>query len=197
MVQQPTQPEASPQVDYPAPPDVHWIMLLAAWVIFAILFMICTSKDDWEFFSSLTIDVWALFICIWIRKLDKSSLSIYWCGAYVAVQLACSMPSAPQPPSLGLAIVSLASGLLRIVLWIVTIYVVRAELLKHYNEQEPVGLRLNGFMTFFFSFLYFQSRLYVITQFKKSRKKAKLLSQAAPLSIDASYANAADGFLLK
>jgi hypothetical protein len=52
-------------------------------------------------------------------------------------------------------------------------------------------------MTFFFSFLYFQSRLYVITQFKKSRKKAKLLSQAAPLSIDASYANAADGFLLK
>jgi hypothetical protein len=107
------------------------------------------------------------------------------------------MPSAPQPPSLGLAIVSLASGLLRIVLWIVTIYVVCAELLKHYNEQEPVGLRLNGFMTFFFSFLYFQSRLYVITQFKKSRKKAKLLSQAAPLSIDASYANAADGFLLK
>ena len=160
MDQPQTQPEASPQVVYPAPPDVHWAMLLAAWVVFAILFIICTPKDDWQFFSNLTVDVWALFICLWIHKLDKTSMSIYWCGAFVAVQLASSMPSGQQTPSLGGDVVSTAAELLCLVLWIVTIYVVRAELLKHYNEQEPVGLRLNGIMTFFFSFLYFQSRLY-------------------------------------
>jgi hypothetical protein len=97
-------------------------------------------------------------------------MSIYWCGAYVAVQLAGSVPSAPQTFSMGLEIVSVASGLLRLVLWIVTIYVVRAELLKHYKEREPIGLQLGGIMTFFFSFLYFQSRLYPLVQFKKHQE---------------------------
>ncbi|MGD0520550.1 MAG: hypothetical protein ABSA48_04780 [Terracidiphilus sp.] len=170
MDQPPTQPEASPKVVYPSPPDVHWAMLLAAWVVFAILIMICTPKDDWDFLSSLAVDVWALFICLWIRKLDPRSMSIYWCGAYVAVQLAGSVPSAPQTFSMGLEIVSVASGLLRLVLWIVTIYVVRAELLKHYKEREPIGLQLGGIMTFFFSFLYFQSRLYPLVQFKKHQE---------------------------
>ena len=146
-------------------------MLLTAWVVFAILIAICTPKEDWEFFSNLAVDVWALFICLWIRKLDPRSMSIYWCGAYVAVQLASSVPSAPQPYTLGLEVVIVASGLLRLVLWIVTIYVVRAELLKHYNERELIGLRLGGIMTFFFSFLYFQSRLYPIVQFKKQQEK--------------------------
>jgi len=167
----PTQPEAPHKVVYPAPPDVHWGMLLTAWVVFAILIAICTPKEDWDFFSYLAVDVWALFICIWIRKLDPRSMSIYWCGAYVAVQLAGSVPSAPQPYSLGLEVVAVASGLLRLVLWIVTIYVVRAELLKHYNQREPIGLRLGGVTTFFFSFLYFQSRLYPIVQFKKQQEK--------------------------
>jgi len=48
-------------------------------------------------------------------------------------------------------------------------FVIRAELLKHYNEREPAGLKLGLFMTFFFSYLYFQYHLYKIALAKKQQ----------------------------
>ena len=45
------------------------------------------------------------------------------------------------------------------ILEIVTIFLIRSDLERHYNEREPYGLQLNGLMTFFFSFLYFQYHL--------------------------------------
>src|SRR5581483_7283025 len=78
---------------------------------------------------------WPLYLCIWIRKIDPRSSSLYW------------------------AIASLVTGfgfLFSWLLWIVVIFELREELLEHYNWREPMHLRLNFFLTVFGSFLYFQ-----------------------------------------
>ena len=54
---------------------------------------------------------------------------------------------------------------------------IRADLLRHYNEREPIGINLSPGMTFFFAFFYIQSQLYPIAQLK--RRKAKGLVTAA------------------
>jgi hypothetical protein len=35
----------------------------------------------------------------------------------------------------------------------------RHSMLEHYNEREPIGLRLSAAMTFFFNVLYFQHHM--------------------------------------
>jgi len=96
-----------------------------------------------EFLVNLVIAAWPIYLCIWIRKIDDRSLSLYW------------------------ALASFATGFLfSWLLWIVVIFEIREELQEHYNRREPVGLRLNLVMTILFSFVYFQYRLNKIAQDK-------------------------------
>jgi hypothetical protein len=89
-----------------------------------------------EFLVNLVIAAWPIYLCIWIRKIDDRSLSLYW------------------------ALASFATGFLfSWLLWIVVIFEIREELLDHYNRREPIGLRLNLIMTVLFSFVYFQYHL--------------------------------------
>ena len=53
------------------------------------------------------------------------------------------------------------------ILGIAIAFMIRADLLRHYNEREPIGINLSPGLTFFFSFFYLQSQLYPIAQFKK------------------------------
>ena len=71
-------------------------------------------------------------------------------------------------------------ALICIVIWIATIYLVRAELHYHYNQREPVGLYLSGVMTFFFSFLYFQYHLYKIAQLRERYGDKPFYYQGGP-----------------
>jgi hypothetical protein len=48
----------------------------------------------------------------------------------------------------------------------------REELLDHYNRREPVGLRLNWFLTALFSFVYFQYILNKISREQESLQEA-------------------------
>jgi hypothetical protein len=97
-----------------------------------------------EFLVNLVIAAWPIYLCLWIRKIDHRSLSLYW------------------------ALASFATGFLfSWLLWIVVVFEIREELLEHYNLREPVGLRLNLLMTLFFSFVYFQYHLNRITREKE------------------------------
>ena len=100
--------------------------------------------------------------------------------------------STRRSSSLYWAVASLVTGFLfSWLLWIVVIFELREELLEHYNRREPIGLRLNWFLTALFSFFYFQYELNKISREKdqvrratsSQRQKPKLLTPLdAPLA---------------
>jgi hypothetical protein len=120
---------------YPCPPRVHWAILLVA-LLAAEGLVFWFVPDTYRNFAVYAVAVaWPLYLCIWVRKIDHRSSSLYW------------------------AIASLVTGfgfLFSWLLWIVVIYELREELLEHYNRREPINLRLNAVLTFLFSFVYFQ-----------------------------------------
>jgi len=154
-------------VEYPPPPRVHWTVLLLAWIVLAILFASIAPPAYQKLLNRLVVDAWAFRFCIWIRGLDPSTRSPFWCDVYVVVELAYALVSVRQNKSIieqditwYLAFASFCLGC-----W--TLYLIRSDLLKQYNRREPYGLELNGLMTYLFSFLYFQAQLYPIAQAKK------------------------------
>jgi hypothetical protein len=175
-----TLPETAPRVIYPPPPNVHWGVLLAAEFVIALLVIWIFPKLYWNFVSNLAVDAWAIYLCLWLHKLDVRFMSIFWCAAYVASQLALTAPSGPQPSSDGIPVVASILALVSLGTWIVTIFVIRAELHIHYNVREPVGLYLSGAMTFLFSFLYFQYHLYKIAQLREKYGDRPFYYQGGP-----------------
>jgi len=173
-------PETEYRVVYPPPPDVHWGTLLSAEVVITVLAVFIFPKAYWNLVSTLVIDAWAIYLCLWLHKLDARFMSIFWCAAFVASQLAIVAPSALQPSSAGITIVAGILALISLCTWIVTIYVIRAELHIHYNVREPIGLYLSGAMTLFFSFLYFQYHLYKIAQLREKYGDRPFYYQGGP-----------------
>jgi hypothetical protein len=184
MDESPEQFEARERLAYPPPPNVHWGVLFLAQIVIAIVACFLFPRAYWTLVSNLAFDAWAIYLCLWIRKLEPGAMSIYWCAAYVALQLAASVPGGPAPAANGVIIFAVTLGLICIVIWIATIYLIRAELHYHYNQREPVGLYLSGVMTFFFSFLYFQYHLYKIAQLREQHGDRPFYYQGGPPLID-------------
>ena len=121
---------------FPSPPRLPWVVLLIAIAGSEALVLWLVRQPFREFLVNLVIAAWPIYLCLWIRKIDQRSLSLYW------------------------ALASFATGFLfSWLLWIVVIFEIREELLEHYNAREPIGLRLNLLMTLLFSFVYFQYHL--------------------------------------
>jgi hypothetical protein len=180
-MEEPSKPfETEPRVIYPPPPNVHWGTLLVAEFVVALLTVYIFPKPYWNLVSSLVCDAWAIYLCLWLYKLDARFMSVFWCAAFVASQLAVLAPSALQPSSGGITIVAGILALISLCTWIVTIYVIRAELHIHYNVREPIGLYLSGVMTLFFSFLYFQYHLYKIAQLREKYGDRPFYYQGGP-----------------
>jgi hypothetical protein len=138
------------------------------WALGALIGWLAPSPYQ-NLLNSLVVDAWAFYLCLWIRTLDPDARCIFWCDAYVVVELAYVATTIRQNPS---ALHEWFTGILGFasaILGVATIYLIRSDLLRHYNEREPIGLQLNKMMTFFFSFLYFQSQLYNIAQYKKGQ----------------------------
>lgn len=146
-------PVARYKAHYPPPPPLHWAVLFFAIVGSEGLVLWLVPQPYREFLVNLVIAAWPIYLCIWIRKIDERSLSLYW------------------------ALASFATGFLfSWLLWIVAIFEIREELLDHYNRREPVGLRLNVVMTALFSFVYFQYHLNRITR-EKSQQAVQLVAE--------------------
>ena len=164
---QPDSPGAFQHFEYSPPPRVHWSLLLLAWIGLAILFALLAPPQYQKLLNSLVVDAWAFRLGLWIRGLDPNAGSPFLCEVYVVVELAYALVSVRQNRSPIEQDIVAELGFTSFCLGIWTIYLIRSDLLKHYNRREPLGLELNGYLTYMFSFLYFQSQLYPIAKSKE------------------------------
>jgi len=165
---QPDSPGAFQHIEYPPPPRVHWSFLFLGWIGLAILFALLAPPQYQKLLNSLVVDAWAFRLCLWIRSLDPNARSPFWCDCYVVVELAYALVCARRNPSPIEQDIVAELGFASFCLGVWTVYLIRSDLLKHYNRREPLGLELNGYLTYMFSFLYFQSQLYPIAKSKES-----------------------------
>ena len=160
MDRTPIPPVSRYKASYPPPPRLNWAVLFVAISGSEGLVLWLVPAPYREFLVNLVIAAWPIYLCIWIRRLDDQSLSLYW------------------------ALASFATGFLfSWLLWVVAIFEIREELLDHYNRREPVGLRLNLFMTILFSFVYFQYHLNRIER-EKARETEELLLSGRRSALD-------------
>lgn len=131
---------------FPAPPRVHWAVLLV--LIASAEALVCRLFPvPYRNFAIYAIAAaWPTYLCFWIRRVNPRASSLYWALA---------------------SIVTGCGFLFSWLLWIVVIFELREELLEHYNRREPIGLRLNWFFTILGSVIYFQYALNKITKEKE------------------------------
>ena len=154
MDRSPTRPAATFSPAYPSPPRVHWAVLLLAVLSAAALVLWLVPQPYRDFAINVVAAVWPIYLCLWVRKIDQRSSSLYW------------------------AIASLVTGFLfSWLLWIVVIFELREELLEHYNRREPSGLCLNWLLTALFSFFYIQYELNKISR-EKDQVPEDILAEA-------------------
>lgn len=133
--------------EFPAPPRVHWavLLLLIACAEAAVCYLFPAPYRNFAIYAVAA--AWPTYLCIWIRKLNPRASSLYW------------------------AIASIVTGygfLFSWLLGVVVIFELREELLEHYNRREPLGLRLNWLLTILGSVVYFQFALNKISRLKEA-----------------------------
>lgn len=136
---------------YSSPPRVHWTLLLAVLICAEALAFRFVPEPYRNFAIYFVAVAWPIYLCIWMRKIDSRSSSLYW------------------------AIASLVTGfgfLFSWLLWIVVIFELREELVEHYNRREPMHLRLNFLLTILCSFVYFQYALNKIAKVKEATRES-------------------------
>ena len=150
---------------YPDPPNLSW-GLVALFTIFTFgLFMV----------------VWNIVVAAWMRRVQPTSQALLYyiagtilvlvnSGASVGFLLAMQHHHIYQrhPYSFFLGIAG----------WVVRLIArltMKADLERHFNGPEPIGLRLSGSMTFFFGGLYHQYHLNRINEIKAAARYQTVL----------------------
>jgi GYF domain 2 len=161
------EPSTYPQpsgVVYPDPPNLHWALELL------IGFFTCT------FF----VVVWNLVIASWANRIQPASKALMWyiaatvlivlnIGSSWGIIISLSHHVQPHHSVLG-NLISLAAWVVRLI----ARFTLRDTLEQHFNGPEPLGLRLNGVMTFFFGGIYFQYKLNEINEMKQALRYRNL-----------------------
>lgn len=155
------QPAYGQAVGLDGPPDLNWGLVLLFDVLTCSLFQY----------------IWNIIIAAWFRRVSPGSkaLPLYIASAVLALLQAGTGQAAGlvagrhgmhagNPRGLGIY------GLLVVAAWITRLvarFTLRAELEQHYNTVEPMGLRINPVLTFFFGGIYHQSVLNRVNQIKR------------------------------
>ncbi len=166
--------------DYPPPPRVNWIALLVFFTAIDLLVNSIVPAPYRPLLESLAGDAWAFYLCQWIRSLESDARSPFWCDVYLIVEIAAAALSARHNLSPALKDTEIALAVASGILGIATIFLIRSDLERHYNQREDYRLHLNGAMTFFFNFLYFQYHLNRITKWREEQRA--VLGSVRPLS---------------
>jgi hypothetical protein len=142
---------------FPAPPSVHWAVLLVLIASAEALVCYLFPAPYRNFAIYAVAAAWPTYLCLWIRRLNPRASSLYW------------------------AIASIVTGygfLFSWLLGVVVIFELREELLEHYNEREPIGMHLNWLLTLLGSIVYFQFALNkVARQTEAAREMVPLESE--------------------
>jgi len=135
---------------FPAPPRVHWAVLLVLIASAEALVCYLFPAPYRNFAIYAVAAAWPTYLCIWIRRLTPRASSLYW------------------------AIASIVTGygfLFSWLLGVVVIFELREELLDHYNRREPIGMRLNWLLTILGSVIYFQFALNKVARQKVAARE--------------------------
>ena len=163
-------PTAAGVQAYPDPPNLHWALLLLIDILTCSFFQM----------------VWNIILASWFRRVAPGSkaLLLYIASAIlIVVQFSMgqilgltmgrhglahgygySYHYGAHPGTYGIY------GLVALVCWVVRLiarFTFRSELEQHYNTVEPIGLRINPVLTFFFGGLYLQSQMNRINDMKQ------------------------------
>lgn len=149
-------------IPYPDPPNVPWALDLALW------FLTCSIFNK----------VYILVQAAWLQKIHPTSkalmlyviatvaavINIFASFSMVAIIMAHpgTIPHRnPLSSLIGLAYIGIVIG---------ARFAMRGALEEHYNIQEPIGLRLDPVMTFFFGGIYFQYHFNRINEMKRAMR---------------------------
>jgi hypothetical protein len=141
---------AAAAAQYPAPPSLHW------GVVLLLAFVTC----------GLFVWVWAIVEASWVRKVQPASKGLILWSSAVVLNLIYVVLSVNQEPNVKLLATLFWLG--GSILWIAGSFSMKNSIEEHYNAAEPIGLDLNGVMTFFFNVFYFQ---YHFTQINETRRR--------------------------
>ena len=72
------------KASYPSPPRLHWAILFVAIAGSEGLVLWLVPQPYRDFLVNLVIAAWPIYLCLWIRKIDIHSLSLYWALASFA-----------------------------------------------------------------------------------------------------------------
>jgi hypothetical protein len=141
-------------------------------IVLAVVNVLCRlvlPKAIGSFLPSVIIKTWGIYLCLWIRTINPKATSIFWVGGSLFCEAILIFLSMLHERTTLVNLGILIYALLAFGTGIASIYIVRYELLKHYNEVEPVGLDLGPVITFFFSYIYFQYHLVDIAEAKRQQ----------------------------
>ena len=166
--QQPAmQPQVAPYAasPYPDPPNLHWALYLVLTIVTFTLF----SK------------VFTVVQAAWLKRVQPNSNALYFYIGYYVLYFVTFFTGLGREMSYFLhpgvfPHTGRGSGgffLLRVVLLIVTRFIMSASLEEHFNGPEPIGLRLNPAATFFFGGVYFQSQFNRINELRQMARYAQ------------------------
>ena len=129
----------------PAPPNLHWALLL----LFCLL--------SCGFF----LPIWELVLAAWLRKYEPKSISVF---VYIGVLILEAAYIVASAASIDESIFRLIYG----ISFIFGRFNLKSALEEHFNSVDPTGLELNGVMTFFFGGIYFQYHMNDIVRRNKA-----------------------------
>jgi hypothetical protein len=145
-------------IAYPDPPNLHWALELLLGFVTCGLFVM----------------VWNLIIAAWANRIQPASKALMFyiaatvlivlnLGGSWSILISLSHHAHPHHSVLG-NLISLACWVVRLI----ARFTLRDTLERHFNGPEPLGLRLNPVMTFFFGGIYFQYKLNEINEIKQA-----------------------------
>ena len=141
-------------MDTPVPTDFHWALVLLIGI----------------FTCGLFFSAWIIVEAVFVRKIKPESKGLMfviiaiagsYLGGFANGFISAINHTDPQP--LG-HLITIVFGLL----YLVGAFTMRSDLEEYYNTTEPINLKLNGVMTFFFAIFYFQHHFSRIAQWKKT-----------------------------
>jgi hypothetical protein len=149
---------AVPTVPYPDPPNLNWGLLLLIDILTCGFFQV----------------IWNIILSAWAKKIQPNSKALVF---YIVGTI---LVFANFGSSFGNALAAMhheplhknyLGSLLAIAAWVVRLiarFSMLGTLEQHYNGPEPIGLRLNPVLTFFFGGIYFQYKLNQINEIKQA-----------------------------
>jgi hypothetical protein len=142
----------------PIPPNMHWaVILILSW-----------------FTGGLAALIWVFKQAAFVKKIDPGSkaivlLVISLLAIIGEVALVFTMMGSRSTSDIAaVSGIMMLLNLLLAVVGLITVFGMRKSIVRYYNTTEPIGLRLSGVMTFFFSILYFQYHFSRIAAWKRT-----------------------------